>query len=270
MKSSSKPKVSIITGAFNIRKDEADLAIQSILDQTFEDFEFLICNDGSTNDTAEILQRWAKKDKRIVVLENNTNAGLMVSLNKCLEKAKGEYIARMDLDDYCTPDRLEKQVSFLDGNSDYDIVTSNSRLFDNDHKRPYGTRRIPEYPVARDMLFNSPFLHGGAMVRKSAFDKVNGYRVAKETWRAEDYDLWMRMYAAGSKGYNIQDALYYIREDKNAYSRRKYKYRVQEAVVRYKGFKSLGLLPGGLPYVIKPLIVGLIPAFVMKKMRSKG
>lgn len=264
------PKVSVITGAFNIKKDDAGLAIQSILDQSFSDFEFIICDDGSTNDTAEILRRWADKDKRIVLLKNKENAGLMISLNNCLKVAKGEYIARMDLDDYCVPERFAKQLAVFDQEPNCDIVTSNSELFDDDHRKPYGKRTIPERPAKKDMLFNSPFLHGGAMIRKAALDKVGGYRVAKETWRAEDYDLWMRMYASGSRGYNIQEGLYFIREDKNAYTRRKYKYRVHEAIVRYKGFKALGLLPAGLPYVIKPLLVGLIPPFIMKKMRSNG
>lgn len=266
---SGSPKVSVITGAFNIKRSEADLAIKSIIDQSFTDFEFIVCEDGSSNDTWSILQRWAKKDSRIVLLQHKENQGLMISLNDCLTVAKGEYIARMDLDDYCFPDRLEKQVKALDTHDEYDIVTSNSVLFDDDHMRPYGERLVPERPMKQDMLFSSPFLHGGAMMRKSALDRVDGYRVAKETWRAEDYDLWMRMYAAGSLGYNIQEPLYAIREDKRAYSRRKYKYRLQEAIVRYKGFRALGLLPKGTPYIIKPLIVGVIPSRVLRWLKTK-
>lgn len=264
----NRPRVSIITGAYNIRENEADLAIQSILDQTFKDFEFIICDDGSTNNTWQILRKWAKKDSRIVLIKNDMNMGLGASLNACIEASKGIYIARMDLDDYCVPRRLAIQVKFLDDNPKYSIVTSNGAIFDQDHHKPYGERILPERPTKKSMLFNSPFLHAGAMMRKKSLLEVDGYRVAKETRRAEDYDLWMRMYASDMIGYNIQDLLYFIREDRNAYNRRKYKYRIDEMVVRYKGFKSLGLLPSGLPYVIKPLIVGLIPGRIMKQIRK--
>ncbi|MDO4870855.1 MAG: glycosyltransferase [Candidatus Saccharibacteria bacterium] len=262
------PLVSVISGAYNINEKQAELAINSILDQTYDNFEFIICDDGSTDNTSQILKKIAQRDHRIVLINNSRNLGLGTALNNCLKVAKGRYIARMDLDDYCVPKRLALQVKFLNDHLECDIVSSNGSLFDEDHKSPYGKLTLPENPSKKDFLFNSPFLHAGAMIRKTALSKVNNYRIAKETWRAEDYDLWMRMYANGSTGHNIQQPLYAIREDKKAYSRRKYKYRIDEMIVRYKGFKSLGLLPGGMLYVIKPLIVGLIPGFVMKRLRK--
>lgn len=268
---SNPPKVSVIAGAYNIIKPaEMELAINSILQQTFKDFEFIICDDGSTNDTYQQLQKLASLDKRIRVLRNNTNQGLHRTLNNCLAVAQGEYIARMDMDDYSAPERLQRQVAFLDAQPEFSLVTSCAFLFDNDHTKPYGSRSLPEQPTKHDMLFNSPFLHAGAMLRRADLQQVDGYRVAKETRRAEDYDLWMRMYAAGMLGYNLQERLYGIREDARAYARRQYKYRIDEAIVRFKGFKKLGLLPKGFPYVIKPLIVGLIPAKLLKKLRLKA
>lgn len=102
-------------------------------------------------------------------------------------------------------------------------------------------------------------MHATVMYRKQSLLHVNKYRVARETKRSEDYELFMRMYSKGLKAANIQENLYFVREDKNAYNRRKYRYRIYEAIVRYKGFKSLDLLPHGLIYVIKPLLVGLMP-----------
>lgn len=104
-------------------------------------------------------------------------------------------------------------------------------------------------------------------MRKDILDKVNNYRVEKITRRAEDYDLFMRIYANGYKGYNMQEFLYQFREDHDAYKRRAYKYRIDDVQIRYRGFKMLGLMPVGLLYVIKPLIVGLIPQVILSKMR---
>lgn len=268
--SQKNPRVSVIAGAYNITKTtEMELAIKSILEQTFTDFEFIICDDGSTDGTYQRLKTIAKQDKRIIILQNSTNQGLHQTLNNCLAVARGEYIARMDMDDYSLPDRFAKQVKFLDEHPEFALVTSCAFLFDDNHSVAYGERRLPEQPTKRDMLFNSPFLHAGAMLRKASLQQVDGYRVAKETRRAEDYDLWMRMYAAGMIGYNLQENLYGIREDSRAYARRKYRYRIDEAIVRYKGFKKLGLLPRGFAYVVKPLVVGLIPTRLLRSLKTK-
>lgn len=87
---------------------------------------------------------------------------------------------------------------------------------------------------------------------------VNGYRVSKETRRGQDYDMFMRLYAMGFCGCNISDVLYGYRVDKNTLSRRKFEYRIDECIIRYKGFKSLGLLPKGLLYVLKPIAAYVI------------
>ena len=102
-----------------------------------------------------------------------------------------------------------------------------------------------------------------------ALENVNNYRVSKETRRVEDYDLWMRLYKYGYKIYNIQEELYSFREDEKCLKRRKYKYRIDEVKVRYYGFKSLGLFPKGYLYVLKPLIVGLIPYNITKFLKNK-
>ena len=125
------PKVSVIMGVYNLaNRDILEKAIFSILNQTFKDFEFIICDDGSTDNTFEIVKDICKNDNRVVFLQNEVNKGLAYVLNKCLDNAKGEYIARMDADDECYLDRFEKQVKFLDENLDYGVVTSNAEVFD--------------------------------------------------------------------------------------------------------------------------------------------
>ena len=98
------------------------------------------------------------------------------------------------------------------------------------------------------------------MVRREAYEKVNGYMVTKYTRRTEDYDLFMRMYANKLKGANIQEGIYHYYIDDNTYKKRKFIYRVDEVITRYKGFKSMGLLPSGLIYVIKPIISRFVPS----------
>lgn len=120
-----------------------------------------------------------------------------------------------------------------------------------------------------DLLFGPPFIHAAMLMRASVLKDLGGYRICKETLRAEDYDLWMRMYSKGYQGYNLQETLYKICEGKEAYKRRSYKYRFDEAKIRYWGFKNLGLIPKGIPYVIKPLIVGLIPQRILRSIRRE-
>lgn len=262
------PRVSVIMGIYNSNNEEmVKSAIDSILNQTFKDFEFIICDDGSTDGTYELVKRLTKHDDRVILIQNEKNSGLAYSLNHCLSIAKGEYIARMDADDISLPERLEEEVAFLDNNKEFAIVGCNVKFFNSNGI--WGKRCLPEFPEKASFLFTSPFVHPSILIRAEVMTVLCGYRVEKETLRAEDYDLFMRMYSKGYKGYNLQAELYCFREDENAYKRRAYKYRLDEAKVRYKGFKSLGLMPRAIPYVIKPLIVGLLPQKFLSVLRNK-
>ena len=263
------PEVSIIMGVYNCKNYELlDKSVDSILNQTFSDFEFLICNDGSTNDTLEHLKKYETKDARIRILTYEKNQGLNYALNFCLKEAKGKYIARQDDDDISNPERLKKEYDFLENNKEYAIVGTLAEVFDDNGI--WGKYDNPEKPLKKDFYWNSPFMHPTVMVRKEAYDKVGGYRIAKETRRCEDIDLFMRMYAAGYKGYNIQERLYLYRmvNDPNV-KYRPMKYRIDEAIVKYKGYKAMGNLLGGIPYVIKPILVGLIPQKILYQIKKK-
>ncbi len=263
------PKVSVIMGIYNCKNYELlDQSIDSILKQTFQDFELIICNDGSTNGTLEYLKSIESKDKRIKILSYEKNRGLNYALNTCLEKATGEYIARQDDDDISAPDRLEKEIAFLDNNPEYAIVGTLAYVFDDNGI--WGKYDNPERPSKNDFYWNSPFMHPTIMIRKEAYDAVNGYRISKETRRCEDIDLFMRMYAAGYEGYNIQERLYSYRmvnDPKIKY--RPMKYRIDEAIVKYKGYKAMGNLLCGLPYVVKPFIVGMLPQKILYQIKKK-
>lgn len=263
------PKISVITGAYNIENQLVfGAAMDSILNQTLSDFEFIICDDGSNDGTYERLIWLSVRDSRVKVLKSPRNEGLASALNRCLAVASGSFIARQDTDDLSSTDRFEKQVAFLNEHAEISFVGSNTELYDE--KGVYGNRNFPTYPSAKDFLFSLPFLHGTIMFRRDALKNAGGYRAVKETLRTEDYDLLMRMYAMGMRGANINEPLYRFLEDNAAQNRRKYSYRIDEAKVRWKGFSSLGLLPGGFPYVIKPLIVGLIPLKVLRWLKRNS
>lgn len=262
------PKVSVIMGVYNCKNFELLCnSIDSILRQTFIDFEFLICNDGSTNGTLEYLKEIEKKDNRIKILTYEKNRGLNYALNMCLNEAVGEYIARQDDDDISSLDRLQKEVEFLDTHDEYAIVGTLAHVFDDNGV--WGEYKNPEKPTKNDFYWNSPFMHPTIMIRKSAYDAVGGYRVATETRRCEDIDLFMRMYAIGLRGYNIQERLYEYRmiNDPNI-KYRPMKYRVDEAIVKFKGYKAMGNLICGLPYVLKPILVGMIPQNLLYRIKK--
>jgi glycosyltransferase EpsE len=262
------PKVSVIMGIYNTNNREiVEEAIESILNQTFKNFEFIICDDGSKDGTLELIEKLTKKDGRVKIIKNNKNEGLAASLNSCIEISRGKYIARMDADDVSSLDRLEKQVNFLDSNKSYSIIGSDVILFNGN--RDWGYRNMPTQPEKKDFLFRVPFMHPTILVRKKVLIELGGYRVEKETRRCEDYDLFMRMYAAGHKGFNINEALFRVRETPTAYKRRKYRYRIDEAKVRFAGYRMLGLMPVGFIYAVKPLLVGLIPHRVLELLKNE-
>ncbi len=257
-------RVSVILPVYNA-SETIDRCIQSIIDQTFKQWELICCDDNSNDNSLTILKQWQKRDNRIKVLYNEKNCRAALTRNRCIEEAEGEYIALIDDDDYCVPDRLEKQIDFLDKNLEYSFVGTQAFFFDE--FGVWKTSKPKENPTKEDFLWNSCFLNPSVMFRKKDIDKVGLYRVAKETRRGQDYDLFMRLYAQGYYGYNMQQPLIYYYRGKNSYVKCKYKYRIDEAKIRYLNFKKLNLLPKNFLYVIKPLIVGLIPIKLLEKKK---
>ena len=257
-------KISVLMGIYNTRSKEIlEQSINSILNQTFKDYEFIICDDGSTNNCLKWAKEICGEDKRVVFLENEKNMGLAYTLNKCLKYAKGEYIARMDDDDESYLDRFEKQVNFLDTHPEFGLVGSNIQLFDSNGV--WGERKYKQIPKKEDFLYRVAIPHPTIMCRRDDLLEVGGYKDEKKTLRVEDYDLFMRMFANGTKIYNFQEPLLKYREDSVGARKKKYRYRFNELRVRYRGFKELKMLPKGYIYVIKPLIAGLIPQSIIKK-----
>ena len=253
-------------GIYNC-SDTLEEAVHSILAQTYGNWELILCDDGSTDNTLQIALNLARDDHRIVVLKNDKNRGLNYTLNHCLRVATGKYIARMDGDDTCLPERFEKQVRFLEDHPEYDIVSTPMIFFDQ--KGEWGQNHVPERPAAEQVVTGSPICHAPVMMRKECIDAVGGYTADPKMLRVEDVNLWIKLYVAGYRCYNIQEPLYRMRNDKNALNRRKYKYRINSTYVRIKGCKELKL---GVKYYVlafKPMIYGLVPAKIRMMIRKR-
>lgn len=260
-------KISVLMGLYNCAPTLPE-AINSILAQTYENWELILCDDGSKDDSVLVAESYIEKyPNKIKLIKNETNRGLNFTLNRCLEQATGEYIARMDGDDTCPPLRFEKEVKFLEENLDVALVSCHMELFDEEGV--YGVVKHKQYPQLKDFLKRSQFCHAGCMMRTSVLKELGGYTVSDKFLRVEDYELWVRLYLAGYKGYNIQEVLYSMRDDRNAIKRRTFKNRCNESRVIKKICKE-----GGFPfwmrvYAFVPILKWLTPSFIYKWLHKK-
>lgn len=264
-----RPLISVLMGVYCRGKEVALLrrSIQSILDQSNPDFEFLICDDGSAEEAVKLIDWFAEKDQRIHLIRPGGKFALAEKLNACLEQAQGRLIARMDDDDYAHPDRFEKQAACLRSHPDIGFLGSNISIWNGDMLA--GERVFPEYPQVKDFLFRQPFIHPSMMFRKEVLLEVNGYSEEPHCLLCEDYDLLLRLYAKGYQGMNQQEVLLDYTVLETVRSRRKMRHRWNEAVVRYERFQELGLLPAKLLYVVKPLMVGMVPTPLLRRIKRR-
>ena len=260
------PSVSVIMGVYN-GSSCVEKAIESIINQTYTDWELVICDDGSSDGTLEKLLKYKEKDKRICVISNKSNKGLAVTLNNCLKHSQGKYIARMDDDDYSHSDRLMREVEFLETHSQYDIVSTSRNMVDE--KGIWGNAIDYGEKTKIDIFKGDFFAHPTVMIRKEAYDKVSGYSIYKGIGREEDTDLWCKMYCAGSKGFVLDEILLDYYESRNSMNRRKFKYRFAETKIKLNYMRKLGIPMRYLIYAFKPIVVGLIPNFAMAYLHHK-
>jgi glycosyltransferase involved in cell wall biosynthesis len=182
------PKISVIMPAYNAEKYIKE-AIDSILTQTYVDYELIVLNDCSKDRTEEIILSYT--DERIVYLKNPQNMGVAATLNRGLAAARGEYIARMDADDISLPQRFEKQVAFLDANTDVAVLGTNSETFDENGPLYTGWSATNAAQMKVDLLFSCGVAHPSVMMRREVIQSLDGYDLEFEGM--EDYDLWCRV-----------------------------------------------------------------------------
>lgn len=253
------PRVSVLMGIYNCAPTLLG-ALESLDNQTYKDFQIILCEDGSKDNTIEIAKEYASTHGNVVLLVNEKNMGLNYTLNRCLDCADTEYVARMDGDDFSLPERFEKEVAFLDSHPDFAIVSSAMVRFNENGNFLVDTPI--EYPSKKDLIRGCPISHPACMVRTKAMKEVGGYTVDKKLLRMEDYHLWVKMYAAGYKAYNIPEPLYRFRDDENAYKRRNWMGRKNEMHVVNIGVKALGFPWYYSIYALRPLIAHIVPRWV--------
>jgi glycosyltransferase involved in cell wall biosynthesis len=242
-------------------------SIESMLKQTFKDFEFIVVNDGSTDSTLNILDSYRQKDNRIKIIVNTRNIGLTKSLNEAIRMAKGEYIARMDADDIALPERLENQVNFLDKNPDVGMV--GTAYYEMDSKgKIVGEKVFPTTDKKlRDVLIRyNPFFHGSVMIRKEVFDRVGLYN--ENIPKAQDYELWFRI----ARNYKIANLPLLLMMRR--YSKRKTLVGENEQIkwainIRVKYIKKGQYPLRSFFYLLRPFMVYITPPRIRLFMRQK-
>lgn len=255
-------KISVILCVYNGAQYLSD-SISSILAQTMSDFEFIIVDDGSTDDTISKILEF--KDERII-LKRVKHGGLTKALNQGLSLARGKYIARMDADDIAFPNRFEKQVGYLEQHSKVACVgTAYEVLF------PSGQKALPKVPlltssyqIKKTLPRFNPFMHGSVMMRREVLEEIGYY---DERFKmAQDYDLWFRM-AQNYELANLNDILMLRREGKNTLvnERRQNFYGIK---IRWKAIQDGTVSPFALLHIIRPFFVVITPIWLKKLIRQ--
>jgi len=254
-----KPLISVLLCVYNPDKDQLYQAVESIIWQSFSDWEMILYDDGSEEPYKEWIYQISCKDTRIRYVRNETHYSLAHGLNESMKLALGKYVARMDADDISHVSRFEKQFQFLEANPEYMWVGSNISLIDEENNL-WGERKYTRIPKKKEFLKFSPYAHPATMIQREKLLKYGGYKTGKHPYRSEDYELFMRLQAAGEQGVNLQENLLNYRETAQGYQKRTFRFQFQEMLVRAEGFCKLGILnPVTLVYVLKPMIVWLIP-----------
>ena len=218
-------KISILMGIYNCASTLRE-AVDSIIAQTYTNWELIFCDDCSTDDTYQIAEYYKNLyPEKIILLRNKYNSKLAFTLNRCIEVATGEFVARMDGDDISMPNRFEKQINYLRKHPDVVLVGTAMQRFSDDGSLGAIAycKEHPDYntPYKEGLVFN----HATIVAYRYVFEQLGGYTVSPRTVRGQDRDLWYRFLVAGYKGSNIMEPLYMVRENEDAIRRRSAKDR---------------------------------------------
>ncbi len=203
----SNPKVTILMATYN-RAHLIGKTIESLLSQTFKDWELIVPDDGSTDNTSEVIKVWQKKLPRLIYVQNKINQGISKNYNSGLKLAKGEYIAMIDDDDpWCDPKKLEKQIKFLDENKEYIGCGGGMIIVNLNHQELYRyLKPETDKQIRNRMLFGNPMANSTTLFRRASGEKVGWY---DETTRySGDRDFWLKMGTTG-KLYNFPEYFSY-------------------------------------------------------------
>ena len=222
-----KNRISIVMASYNCERYLSE-AIESILAQTYADFELILIDDGSKDRSYKIIEKYAKCDERIRCIANQENVGLATSLNIGIASCRGEFIARMDADDIALPTRLEVQFKTLKNHPDLAFIGSNAEIIDCDDNKLYITNLYQSPPVISSLsiLFNC-FIHPSVMIRASALKDVE-YNAELDT--TQDWALWIDLIFNGAKGDNISEPLMRFRHHNKSVSKLKRNRQIENSL----------------------------------------
>ena len=247
------PRVSVVTSVYN-GETYLEECIDSILNQTFQDFEYIILDNGSTDRTPEILAQYTDPRIRIIHQEN---LGISGSLNKGINISNSDLIARLDADDYSFPQRLEQQISFMEQNPEIVFCGSRFKELVGDKYFPQRVKFIEKDDDIRKIVscFN-PFPHSTIMIRKNAFTKSGGYDLKFKY--GQDYELWVRMLSLG-EAHILDNELCVIRMGNHSLSsKNKRKLKLEGLKIRWRAFRKFGGDPSEAFYYFMKSMTGLI------------
>jgi glycosyltransferase involved in cell wall biosynthesis len=223
------PLVSVLMPCYNA-EDTLLEALDSLRDQTISDYEIIAVDDGSTDATSVILASWAATDPRIRIY-TQPHQGILVALNTGLQHSRAPYIARMDTDDHAYPERLQRQLAYLDEHPQVALVSCQVRGFPEEHVREgfrlyieWQNSLISNEEIQKEIFVESPFAHPSVTLRRDWIERAGGYQ--ERGW-AEDYDLWLRLYLGGAQFAKIPQVLLAWRESPRRLTRMDGRYSLE-------------------------------------------
>jgi glycosyltransferase involved in cell wall biosynthesis len=243
-----------------------DTAIKSVLKQTFDNFEFLIIDDASTDGSREKLERWRKRDDRIRLVYHSENRGLGYSLREGVRKARGDWIARMDDDDISLADRLERQVSYLAEHPEVDIL-SGWAIDCNETGEPLRIRQVPtSHEQIVQLLWTIPIVHPAVVFRRESILEAGSY--SPDLRRRQDYDLWFRCASEGHRFANLPEPLIYYRFTDDYYKKNDLNTALDQVKIGWRGCRRVGAGPIAYLGVLAPLVRALLPRPLSKLLQD--
>lgn len=257
------PAVTVLMGVFNGLPHLAG-AIESILAQSFADFEFLIIDDASTDGSVDVIAEYARRDARVRVILNQENQGLGAVLNRGVQEARGTLVARMDADDRSVPHRLERQVAFLESHPDVDIVGSYA-LDVTASGEPVRERRVPtEHSRIVAVIWSCPLIHPTVMYRRDKIIRAGSYLPTLR--RRQDYDLWFRCVRDGLVFANIPEPLVHYLYSEETLRRNNLKTAWSQVKLGLKGCRMINAPMAAYVATSWPLFEALVPTPLRMKL----
>lgn len=249
---SNKPRVSVVMSEYNTNIELLKSALESILCQSFKDFELIIVNDGSSTDIQSLISSY--EDNRIRIVNNLANKGLVYSLNRGVNIARAKYVVRMDTDDIAHSNRIEVLYEFIENNPQYAVVGSLANLLTDGEYG--GVMGDAGEITARAIMRGSAPIHPSVIMNRSKVIKAGGYDDFK---RAEDLALWLKLLKRGEQLYVLRDILLDYRVNKDDYRKRRLITRSGEIRARIKYYPLLGAGPIEYLVILRSIISGVMP-----------